>query len=330
MQHFRTVFDIEPSQNKINHTTKILSLGSCFSENIGEKLLYYKLPVIINPFGILYNPESVANSIDILLENKQFSDADLFEYNSVWNSFYHHSRFSDIDKQHCLQKINISINNAANHLKKTRFLLITLGTSWVYKYKKNGQIVSNCHKIPAKEFLRFKLSTEHIVKRFSNTFDTLLQQNTDINIVFTVSPVRHLKDGAHENQLSKATLLLAIDELTKKYSKINYFPSYELIMDDLRDYRFYTDDMIHPSQQAVEYIWNKFKNVFINKQTNNFFKQIEDINRALQHRSFQPKSEAHRKFLKKTLEKINTLEEQLKGVSFDKEKNILLRQFNNT
>jgi hypothetical protein len=323
MQHFRTVFDIEPSKNKINYTTKILSLGSCFSENIGDKLLYYKLPVNINPFGILYNPESVANSIDILLQNKQFTDADIFEHNGIWNSFFHHSCFSDVDKENCLQKINTSITVAANHLKNTRFLLITFGTAWVYEYKKNRQIVSNCHKIPAKEFIRYRLSQEYIVERFSNTIKTLLQQNKNINIVFTVSPVRHFKDGAHENQLSKSTLLLAIDKLKHKFENIEYFPSYEIVMDDLRDYRFYADDMLHPSPQAVEYIWNKFKDAFTDKQTNIFFKQIEDIHKALQHKSFQPESEAHQKFLKSTYQKTEMLEKQIKSINFTKEKNIL-------
>ena len=323
MNDFRTTFDIQQNKNKIDYGSKILSLGSCFSENIGEKLTYYKFNAVINPFGILYNPESIANSIDFILKNKQFTESDLFEHKGVWNSFYHHSRFSDTDKNNCLKNINNSINIAAIHLKETQFLLITFGTSWVYEYKQNGEIVSNCHKVSSKEFNRIKLTANQIVERYKTIIKTLQNNNPNINIAFTVSPIRHLKDGAAQNQLSKATLITAIHELVNQFKNVSYFPSYEIMMDDLRDYRFYNDDMTHPSPIAINYIWDKFKDTYIQPNSDSLMQDIDKINQALQHRPFQSESEEHQKFLKNILNKIEKVESKNIDVNFDNEKTII-------
>lgn len=324
MDNFRTTFKIEQSLNKINYNSKILSLGSCFSENIGEKLNYYKFPAIINPFGILYNPESIANSINFLLEKKQFTDSDLFEHKGIWNSFYHHSRFSNINKNICIEDINKSITSASAHLKKAKFLLITLGTSWVYEFIQTGEIVSNCHKVPSKEFNRNKLTANQIVERYKTIIKELQNNNRELNIIFTVSPIRHLKDGAAQNQLSKATLILAINELINQFEKVSYFPSYEIMMDDLRDYRFYNDDMTHPSQIAINYIWDKFKETYIQTDSNSLMYDVDKINQALQHRPFQPESSAHQKFLNGILKQIEKIEKF--NIDFKEEKTFLKSQ----
>ncbi|MDA3892476.1 MAG: GSCFA domain-containing protein [Salinivirgaceae bacterium] len=326
MDNFRTTFQIPENQNKISYNTPILSIGSCFSENIGAKLSYYKFPVTINPFGILYNPESIANSIDLLLENKVFQEGDLFEHQGVWNSFNHHSRFSSMDRKECLEKINHSLANASTQLKNIDVLMLTFGTAWVYQEKKSGAIVSNCHKVAAKEFNRFKLSVSDIVERYSHLFSKLRSQNPQLKIIITVSPVRHLKDGAAENLLSKASLIMAVHELVAKFENVSYFPSYEIMMDDLRDYRFYANDMIHPAPLAINYIWEKFKNACIKNNSQSLMLTIDKINQALMHKPFQPKSDSHQKFLKSTLSKIEEIERKNATIFFEQEKLDLLNQ----
>ena len=323
MEKFRTIFEIPESPTKIDYQSNIISLGSCFSENIGEKLTYYKFAATINPFGILYNPESIANSIEFLIKNRLFSESDLFEHHGVWNSFYHHSRFSGTDKKNVLDKINSSIKQGHAQLKKADFLLITFGTAWVYDYKSTGKTVSNCHKIPAKEFNRRKLTVNSIVKKYKTILKTLQKLNPKLNIVFTVSPVRHLKDGAVQNQLSKATLIMAINELIDEVGNTSYFPSYEIMTDDLRDYRFYNADMVHPSPTAVDYIWDKFKKCCINPNTASTIKSIENIKKAVSHRPFQPQSDSHKKFLKATLSAIEKLETKYPEMDFKTEKAVL-------
>lgn len=325
MNSFRTTFKISRSHQQVNYGTKILSLGSCFSENIGKKLTDYKFQALANPFGILYNPQSIANSLDFLLQDKRFVDADLFEYKGVWNSFYHHSRFSDINKNKCLENINASISKGSAYLKNSRLLLITFGTSWVYEHKQTGDIVSNCHKIPSKEFDRKKLTIDQITNIYSKTIKLLQNQNQDINIIFTVSPIRHLKDGVTENQLSKSTLILAIHNLVNEFDNVSYFPSYEIMMDDLRDYRFYNDDMTHPSAIAVDYIWNEFKETYIDSNVGDLMLKVMKINQAISHRPFNPESATHQKFLLNILKQINEVEYIDENMDFKEEKAMIKR-----
>jgi len=326
MEKFRTTFNISKSKSEIDHRCKLISLGSCFSENIGDKLSYYKFKVEINPFGILYNPESIANSLDMLLAQQEFNTHDLFEYKGQWNSFYHHSRFSNANKETCLNQINTAIQKATKVLNEADFLLITFGTSWVYEYKSTNKIVSNCHKLPEKEFKRHKLSVKVIVDRYLNLIEKLKKRNPNLNIVFTVSPIRHLKDGADHNQLSKATLILAVHELVNQFSNVYYFPSYEIMMDDLRDYRFYNEDMVHPSPQAINYIWEKFSETYISNTTVKLMVAIEKIKQAVNHRSFQPESNAHQNFLNATFSKIIEIEQENPDIDFKVEKTLLKEQ----
>ena len=277
---------------KMDYSKSMMLIGSCFSENIGQKLIDLKFGIDMNPFGIVYNPESIANSLQILLEKQIFTESDLFQDQGIWSSFYHHSRFSDVDQKAVLEKINNRISSSNEFLKKADFLIITFGTSWVYELKKTGKIVSNCHKIRASEFTRFRLGVSEIAVKWSDLLKKLWQLNPNLKLIFTVSPIRHWKDGAVENQLSKATLLLAIDQLISIFGNQNlrYFPSYEIMMDELRDYRFYAEDMLHLSSVAVDHIFERFSQSMITDETKKISEQVSKIIRATQHRPFNPKS----------------------------------------
>jgi len=320
MEPFRTAIDIPSGNKPIDYSSKLLFFGSCFAENMGAEMLQSKFQTLINPFGILYNPFSIANSLEILVKKKLFSEHDLFEDKGVWNSFSHHSRFSHTDKVRCLENINKQIELGSNFLKKTDFLIITFGTAWVYELKKTGNVVSNCHKVPAKAFKRYRITNDEIVEKCQTDFQSLINQNPNLRIILTVSPVRHIKDGLVENQLSKATLLLAAHELEREFEKVSYFPSYEIMMDDLRDYRFYADDMVHPSNLAIEYIWDKFKNCWINPKAFGTMKELDKITQAMSHKPFFPESESHQKFIKNQLENIRLISEQQPGIDLVAEK----------
>ena len=230
-----------------SYEDRVVMMGSCFAENIGRKLEENKFSVDINPFGTLYNPASVAEGLRMLLRPERFTSGDLFRHEGVYHSFTHHSRFSAPSEEECLDHINSRLSQSSDFLRKATRLVITLGTAFVYRLKSDGRIVSNCHKLPEKMFDRQRLSTQEIVEDWKPLLLALWEQNPALKILFTVSPIRHWKDGAHENQLSKATLLLATDALQKDYpGRIAYFPAYEILMDELRDYRFYADDMLHP------------------------------------------------------------------------------------
>ena len=319
MKNFRTIIEAKQSENRINHDTSLMFLGSCFTENIGNKMDEFKFPALVNPFGVLYNPVSVRHGLEILIDQKKFVESDLGNFNDQWFSFYHDSEFSNTNQKECLNTINSSIEKASKHLRKTKYLVITFGTSWVYKYKTTDKIVSNCHKIPAKEFERIKLEPEDIFVEWANLISRLLELNSGLNIIFTVSPVRHWKDGAVQNQLSKSTLILAIHQLAQEFSNIEYFPAYEILMDDLRDYRFYADDMLHPSKMAIEYIWDKFAQTYFEKDTVNVIADIKKIILAKNHRPINPKTASHDKFLKSQIEIIKELAEKYSFIDLNNE-----------
>ena len=296
METFRTIINPQPSPNKIGYQTPVLFMGSCFTENIGIKMAELKFPVIVNPFGVMYNPVSVQKGMEILIDQKKFEKSDLGFYNDLWFSFYHDTEFSDIDQSKCLHKINLSIEDASKHLRKAKFLFIAFGTSWIYNYLQTETIVSNCHKIPAKEFERKRLDAADIFVEWANLLNRLNELNKELKIIFTVSPVRHWKDGAIENQLSKATLILAIHQLKAKFKNVEYFPAYEIMMDDLRDYRFYAEDMVHPSDMAVQYIWQKFTEMYFDRESQAYFQEVKQLNNDMNHRPFFPASEEFEAF----------------------------------
>ena len=303
----QTVVNIEKPDFKIGYGIQIMMLGSCFVENIGEKLSDLKFKVDVNPCGIVYNPVSVANTLQMLLEGKRFTEHDLLQNNGLWVSLSHHGRFSDRELQGCLCKINDQLEVSAKRLKETNVLVITWGTSWVYRWRQNGRIVSNCHKFPATDFERFRLSVEEIVEMYSALLVRLKEMNPGMKVLFTVSPIRHWKDGAHGNQLSKAVLLLAQDRLRELFDFVSYFPSYEIVMDELRDYRFYAEDMLHISSQGVNYIWEKFKDLYFSPATLQLMKRVDKLNKILLHRPAAPDSEATRNLRQQAEEELRKL-----------------------
>ena len=288
---FQTKVEIPVSKLKIDYEDKIMTLGSCFAQNIGKKMEEVWFDTIINPFGVLYNPVSIQKSIELLIENKTFTENDLFDYRGLWQSFSQSSLFSDITAEKCLIKINERYIPARDFLKKTDFLLITFGTSWVFEEKKTGNIVSNCHKLPANDFVRRRLTVEEIVSLYTKLFAKLRELFPKLKLVFSVSPIRHWKDGAHENNVSKSILLLAIEQLQKQFENVEYFPAYEIQMDELRDYRFYASDMFHPSDVAVDYIWKRFSETYFDNKTLKIKKELEQLYADLSHRPLQPNSE---------------------------------------
>jgi len=316
MKSFRTTIQPEQSNYKISYQTPVLFMGSCFTENIGDKMQALKFPAIVNPFGVLYNPASVRKGMEILIDQKAFTPDDIGFFNEQWFSFYHDTEFSHPEQQKCLDKINGSIKLAASHLRKSKYLIITFGTAWVYKYLQTEQIVSNCHKIPAKEFERIKLGVEDIFVEWAKLINRINELNRNLKIVFTVSPVRHWKDGAIQNQLSKSTLILAIHQLMKIFKNVQYFPSYEIMMDDLRDYRFYSDDMLHPSNEAIEYIWEQFAATFFDEGTQKIIQDIYRIVQAQNHRPINPETEAYKKFIKSQLKQVEQLAKLYSFIDF--------------
>jgi len=319
---FFTEIQIPEFPSQMDYSKSMMLFGSCFSENIGQKLIDLKFDVDMNPFGILYNPESIANSLRILLEKRTFTENDLFQDQGLWNSFYHHSRFSDVDQDAALGKINYRISSSHEFLKKADFLIITFGTAWIYELRRTGQVVSNCHKIPAGEFKRFRLGVSEITNVYRELLEQIWKFNPGLKVIFTVSPIRHWKDGAVENQLSKASLLLAIDQLIKGFGEqgCTYFPSYELMMDELRDYRFYAEDMLHISPVAIDYIFERFSKVMITKESMDVSKKVMKVRKAFEHRPVNPTTAEFKGFIRQNLLQISQLTSQFPNLDFSQER----------
>ncbi len=304
---FRTEINPKHFPEPVKHSDKILTFGSCFADNIADKLLYYKFRVLKNPFGVLYNPVSVANSLYMVFWNKEFTENDLIFHAGEYHSFYHHSDFSHHDKNICLERINRKLAETRKFIEESDLAILTFGTAYVYKHKEKDIIVSNCHKIPANQFERFRLTIKETVKGIARAVKFLKTLNENIKIVLTVSPVRHWKDGAVENQRSKATLLLAVEEILFECKDVFYFPSYEILMDDLRDYRFYANDLVHPNSIAIEYIWEKFSDAAFDDKTRELLRRIDKIQRGLNHKPRNPNSEEHLKFIDSLQKQIEEL-----------------------
>jgi hypothetical protein len=325
---FQTEIQIPDFAWQTGYQKRNLFMGSCFTENVGNKMAEIKYPVNINPFGILYNPISVANGLRFLIQRKKFTEQGLIQHNGLWHSFFHHSRFSSPDINEALTNINNRIGSSAEFLENTDFLFITFGTAWVYEYKHTGQTVSNCHKIPEKEFRRFRLTPGEIVEEYRQLLSEIWKFNPKIKVVFTVSPIRHWKDGAIENQRSKATLLLAIDQLVRGFGQenCNYFPAYEIVMDELRDYRFYEEDMIHLSTSAINHIWEKFQLALIDEKSREISEKVKSIVSAVNHKPFNKFTKEHLQFLEQSLQKANKLEEKFPYLNLTFEKEFFFRE----
>ncbi|MCB8963580.1 MAG: GSCFA domain-containing protein [Bacteroidales bacterium] len=304
----------------IGFNTSTLFVGSCFTENVGAIMRENKMPVLVNPFGVVYNPFSIDKSLQSLVENRKYSETDLQFRNGLWFSYDHHTRFSSVSREECLLRINNAVGEGHRFMLGLSNLVVTFGTARVYRLKSSGQVVVNCHKVPAKEFDHQLMSVDEIVAIWSNRIAELLAMNSALRIIFTVSPIRHWKDGAEGNQVSKSTLIVAVHTLVRMFpDNAFYFPSYEIMMDDLRDYRFYDTDMLHPSPMAIEYIWAKFAKSFIDKESEGLIAQIRKIVQAAGHRPFNPATVEHQRFIAQTLTQIAQIMENHSGINFDDE-----------
>jgi hypothetical protein len=322
---FRLAFTPKTFATKINHQHRLLLIGSCFTENIGTKLKQHKFSVLENPNGILFNPVSITRSISSYIDNKQYTGTDLFYQNESWNSWEYHSRFSHPAKEKCLQAINQSQQQAHSFLKDADWVLITLGSAFAYTLHTTvstgeGNVVANCHKVPTDKFNKKLLSIDEVVTALREMLSKMSTFNLAAKIIFTISPVRHLRDGFVENNRSKATLIQAVHMLCDSAENLFYFPAYELVIDDLRDYRFYAEDMVHPNYTATNYVWEKFVATCIDEPSQKLMKEINTINAAKSHKPFNPASQQHKKFLETNLEKVNQLSRQYPYINFEEDK----------
>ena len=328
MENFRTEFEIEPLPQKIPYPGKILAIGSCFAENLSNKLSYYKFHQLLNPTGIIFNPLSCAETLEFALDLKDWNNGRLYQQENLWVSLSHHGSFSHTDKSQVEQNIHACLKNGKAFAKNMQTLVITWGTAWVYRWKETGEIVANCHKIPSNHFSKELLSIESIVDRYENLFSHLHSSHPDCRVILTVSPIRHWKDGVIQNQESKATLRLAIRELQQRFPNLYYFPSYELMMDDLRDYRFYDADMLHPNSTALTYIWERFKQACIDPNTYQLMTRIGKIQQAVIHKPLQPNGANYKNHVKRTLNLMEALEKEEVWLNFEAERKGLVRWLN--
>ncbi|MEZ4852788.1 GSCFA domain-containing protein [Flavobacterium sp.] len=315
--NFRTEIPIAKYNFPIDYQSKIMLLGSCFSENIGEKFQYFKFQTTVNPFGIIFNPVSIEKLVKRVVAQQPFTENDIFYHNDLWHCFEVHSELSNPNKEAFLNNLNSIVESTHRQIVSLSHLLITLGTSWVYRNNSSKEIVANCHKVPQKEFTKELLSTSQIEESLQNIVSLIHSVNPNVKFIFTISPVRHIKDGFFENNVSKGNLLSALYKTVNcQLSTVNYFPSYEIMVDELRDYRFYKDDMLHPNQQAVDYIWIKFFENYINPNEFQLMNDICAIQKGLQHKPFNPDTEAHQKFLQNLQKKIETIKNQYPTIHF--------------
>jgi hypothetical protein len=315
--NFRTPISIPKNLKPIDYNSKIVSLGSCFAVNMAEKFEYYKFQNSVNPFGIIFNPVSIEKLIYRIVNQVFFTEKDIFFHNERWHCFEVHSDLSNPNKEEFLENLNTILKLSLIQLFQASHLIITFGTSWVYRNFESNAIVANCHKLPQNQFQKEILSVETIGNSIKNTIDLIQKINPNCNFIFTVSPVRHLKDGFVENQRSKSHLITAIhDGVKSQFPAVNYFPSYEIMMDELRDYRFYAEDMLHPSTVAIDYIWSKFKESTIAESDFPVMEQVDSIQKSLSHKPFNPNSESHLRFESKLKEKMTNLQFQYSFMKF--------------
>ncbi len=312
---FRTEITSPKYPFQIDYQTKIFGLGSCFVDHMKNKFDYYQFQTQINPFGVIFNPVSIKNILQRIVNQQFFTPDDLFLHNNIWKSFDLHSVFNCDSAPKLLDDVNDKIIKAHQFLSQSNVLLITLGTAWVYRLKSTNEIVTNCHKVPQQKFTKELLSTTEIIDNLQDIISLAKTLSKDIKILFTVSPIRHLKDGFVENNVSKARLIDAIYQVVDQ-AKSFYFPSYEMLMDDLRDYRFYKEDMIHPNQMAVDYIWQKLQASLMHESTLQISKQVAKIRKSLQHKAFDKNSAQHQQFLEKIDKQIVILQKKYKWMVF--------------
>lgn len=314
---FRTTVKIESLKQKIGHNDSILSLGSCFADNIASRLVAAKFQITASPSGVLFNPESIASAIERYSRAAAPTAEELREGDEGWYSFDFHSSLSHSEREVALAQMQQAVEQGAEALAKAKVVIVTFGTAWVYRLKENGLVVANCHKQHQSLFSREMLSIEEIVERYAPLMEGVLAGK---KVIMTVSPIRHLSDGLEANSLSKAILRVAIDKLAERYDNVHYFPSFELLNDDLRDYRFYADDMTHPSAVAIDYIWERFEEYAFSAATIDIIKRLRKIADAVAHRPLNADTEAHRNFCLKMIGEIAAMECVTSGIDFSEEK----------
>ena len=321
MPMFRTALTLAPAPFRISHTDRLLLLGSCFTEHIGARLAAGKFGVLTNPFGIAYNPTSMLQCLErVLAADRYFGEAELFENAGLWRSWAHHGQFAKADKTAALAGINAAYRQAAEWLPGCNRLLLTFGTADVFMLRDTGQVVANNHKMPAAHFATRRLSVAEIAEGTVATLAKIKAQAPDLQFIVTVSPVRHLREGAVANQRSKATLVLACDDICRQLPYAHYFPAYELLLDDLRDYRFYAADMIHPSEVAVDYIWQHFCDTYFSAETKTLLQAISKIQTAAQHRPLHPDAPEHQRFVETQLAALERLQQDWPALDFEPER----------
>ncbi len=323
MLKFRTELIPAPLLFSLNYNTPTLGLGSCFVENIGQLLIDYKFPVSINPLGIVYNPVSLARQFKFIADPTSLQHEGLVFHNGLWHSLDFHGNLSHPDQKKMIDNIDRTAQKTHQFLVKANFLIFTLGTAFAYVYNKTGEIVANCHKIPQSSFRKQLLSVTQIAEELNAAIACMRNTNPNLKIIATVSPIRHIKDGIVENQRSKATLLLAIHELADQLPDLYYFPSYEIMMDDLRDYRFYQEDLVHPTGQGIQYIWHRFRQACIEPEAIPIMDKVKKILKAIAHRPSFPQSENHQAFVEHQLKVIEQMEGSYPDLDWTSEKEML-------
>ena len=315
----QTKIPIASNQPAIDYDSKIVLLGSCFVENIGDKLSYAKFQTLQNPFGILFHPKAIENIIERALLDNSFTEEDVFFKNKRWYCFEMHSSINAIHKKDFLVLINKKLAELKVYLLNSTHIVLTYGSGWVYRFIKSQKLVANCFKMPQKEFKKELLNVSDINSSLSNVISLIKEINPKASIITTVSPIRHLKDGFVDNNLSKAHLITAIHQVLSSESLLKtlfYFPSYEMMMDELRDYRFYEEDMIHPNNTAVNIIWEAFNKAWISSETVPLQKAILAIQSSLEHKPFNPNSEDYLLFIRNLEAKISLIKKDVPHIKF--------------
>ena len=323
MDSFRTSFQLKPSPKRISLSDRILTIGSCFSDAIGSQFVRNKINCQANPFGVLYNPASIHKVVQYAIANQSVPEDTFMHRDDVFFNYDFHSEFSSMNLSHLQEQLKTIIAKTHSFLQGTHWLIITYGTAWVYERNETNSVVANCHKMPQTMFTKSLMTQKKVLDSFDSMYQALKSDNPDLNILLTVSPVRHIKDTLELNSVSKSVLRVACHTITEQYSDVYYFPAYEIMMDDLRDYRFYKADMIHPTQVAEQYIWQKFAERYFDEELTTFLGKWEVIQSALAHKPFHPVSLAHQHFVREMLKKL----EELKGVvNVDEEVALLSKQ----
>lgn len=316
MNNFRTEVIIPPSPGRMRLTDSVLTIGSCFSDAIGSQLISNKLNALVNPFGTTYNPHSIHKVIQYAISNCTVPENSFVQRHGMALHYDLHSSFSSSNQDELKTRVQTAISKTHNFLREAKWLVITYGTAWVYELIETNEIVANCHKMPQNHFKKVLLTQKKILDSFETLYIELKALNPGIRIILTVSPVRHIKDTLEFNSVSKSVLRVACHTLSHQHGDVKYFPSYEILLDDLRDYRFYKPDMIHPSEVAEEYIWQKFVDQYFDDDLKQFILKWKDLRSALNHRPFHPGSPSHQKFIAETIRKLEELKDV---VDVDKE-----------